>query len=109
MIAELDANSTDVWDNILEINYDIRNAKKDDDTDDDDDTEVEEEDDQWEKSEEEEENWDPDFDEFDMPKSGKKGGKGDKYEDDDDYKIDDEFKDLFSGSSNNLDDEDDDY
>ncbi|HNP53694.1 MAG TPA: hypothetical protein PKK69_03735, partial [Ferruginibacter sp.] len=67
--------------------------KGDDDDDDDDDEEVE---DDWEKPEEED-NWDPDFDEFDIPKSkGKKAsGTGTKKAgDDDDFKIDDDFKDL---------------
>ena len=68
--------------------------------------------DEWEKVEEEEE-WDPDFEEFDVPKSkGKKaagpaGKKG--VEEEDDFKVDDEFKDLFDGGDDFDDDEDDDY
>ena len=51
-------------------------------------------DDDWEQVEEDE-NWDPDFDEFDIPKSKtKKSGGGKKASDDDDLGIDDEFKDL---------------
>ena len=67
--------------------------------------------DEWEKPEEEE-NWDPDFEEFDVPKSkGKKsttaGGK--KAGDDDDFKLeDDEFKDLFNDKGYD-DDEEEDY
>ncbi|MDB5193184.1 MAG: hypothetical protein JWQ96_2747 [Segetibacter sp.] len=63
---------------------------------------------------EEDEDWDPDFDEFDLPKGGsvKKavGKKASKDEDeDDDFKIDDEFKDMFSKPKRGYDDEDDDY
>ena len=79
--------------------------------DDDDDTEVEEKVDEWEKVEEEE-NWDPDFEEFDIPKSkGKKsaGIAGKKVvEEEDDFKVDDEFKDLFDGGDD-FDSEEDDY
>ena len=57
--------------------------------------------DDWEKVEEEEE-WDPDFEEFDCPNqkekkptgvAGKKGA-----EEEDDFKVDDEFKDMFNDS-----------
>lgn len=65
-------------------------------------------------AENDDDEWDPDFDEFDLPKS--KGGKkvtGTKKEtkgdDEDDFKIDEEFKDMRSGSSKGFDDEDDDY
>ena len=67
--------------------------------------------DEWEKVEEEE-NWDPDFEEFDIPKSkGKKstgvaGKKG--VEEEEEFKVDDEFKDLFEGGDE-FDEEDDDY
>lgn len=68
---------------------------------------AEEETDEWEKAEEDED-WDPDFDEFDIPKSTKKGGrKG--IDDDDDYKTDDEFKDLFGDSSAGFDEDDENY
>lgn len=79
--------------------------------DDDDDSDVPDEVDEWDKVEEEEE-WDPDFEEFDIPKSkGKKstgvaGKKG--VEEEDDFKVDDEFKDLFDGGDG-FDEEEDDY
>ena len=68
-------------------------------------------DDDWEKPEEEDE-WDPDFDEFDLPKSkGKKatGGKK-KEEEEEDFKVDEDFKefDLFNDKSGGFDDDDDD-
>jgi len=86
--------------------------KKKEDEDEEEDDAAEEVDD-WEKVEEEEE-WDPDFDEFDIPKSkGKKAApvgttpkKG--ADDDDEFKIDDEFKDMF-GNENNYDEEEEDY
>ena len=68
-------------------------------------------DDDWEKVEEEEE-WDPDFEEFDLPKSkGKKspGKKPAAVDEDEDFKIDDEFKDIFNDSDAGFDDEDDDF
>ena len=37
--------------------------------------------------------WDPDFEEFDVPKSKSKKAPG-KKADDDDFAVDDEFKDL---------------
>jgi len=44
-----------------------------------------------------------------MPKSkGKAGAKKKSYDDDDEFKMDDEFKDLFGGK-NDFDDEDDDF
>ena len=48
--------------------------------DDDDDDFNEEVDDDWGKADEEDDSWDPDFDEFDIPKSKtpKKAGKGKK-------------------------------
>ena len=83
--------------------------------DDDEADDAEDEVDDWEKPEEEE-NWDPDFEEFDLPKSkvkkaggaapGKKAGKGD---DDDDLSVDDEFKDLDLFNDRGFDDDDDDY
>jgi DNA-directed RNA polymerase subunit delta len=79
--------------------------------DDDDEEGGDDEVDDWNKVEEEEE-WDPDFEEFDIPKSkGKKatgvaGKKG--AEEEDDFKIDDEFKDMFNDESN-FDEEEDDY
>ena len=91
----------------------VKNKAKDDDEDEDDSdalADVDEEDDNWKKVEDDDD-WDPDFAEFDLPKSGsKKGGVGKKGKDeDDDFKIDDEFKDLFGSSKrgNHYDDDDD--
>ena len=89
---------------------------KGDDEEEDDDEEGEDEVDDWEKPEEEE-NWDPDFEEFDMPKSkvkktgggataGKKAGKG---EEEDDAGVDDEFKDMDLFNDSGYDEEDDDF
>lgn len=73
----------------------------------------EDEADDWNKADEDED-WDPDFAEFDLPKSkttkkvpGVK--KGVKDDDDDDFKIDDEFKDMFGSSSKRRYDDDDDF
>jgi sodium/potassium-transporting ATPase subunit alpha len=70
-----------------------------------------EEDDDWNKADEED-SWDPDFDEFDIPKSKTKkatGGAGKKGKDEDDLGLDDDFKemDLFNDSDGF--DDDDDY
>ncbi|MEO7265423.1 MAG: hypothetical protein ABIW38_10940 [Ferruginibacter sp.] len=88
-----------------------KKAKADDEEDDDADIEEETADD-WEKTEEDE-NWDPDFDEFDIPKSGaKKVGKK-KPGDEDDLKIDEDFKefglfdDMDGGGGTGFDDDDD--
>ena len=65
-----------------------------------------------------EDSWDPDFDEFDIPKSKTKSGgtagkkPGGKKATDDDFKMDDDFKEfgLFNDKSSHPDDdEDDDY
>ena len=74
--------------------------------------EVEDEVDEWDKVEEEEE-WDPDFEEFDIPKSkGKKAtgvaGKKSRLKKKMILKLDDEFKDMFN-DSDAFDDEEDDY
>jgi DNA-directed RNA polymerase subunit delta len=82
-----------------------KKAKGDDD--DDDDAGGDEVPDEWEKPEEEEE-WDPDFEEFDLPKSTVKKTGGKKGEEDDFKFEDDEFKDLL-GDKNYDDDEEDDY
>ena len=81
------------------------------DDDNEEDVELDDEADDWNKADEDED-WDPDFAEFDLPKSkttkkvpGVK--KGVKEDDDDDFKIDDEFKDLFGGSSPRQDNDDD--
>ena len=88
-----------------------KKGKDEEDDDDDDDVEVV---DEWEKPEEEEE-WDPDFEEFDLPKSktkkvagptGKKTGKG---EEEDDVAFDEEFKDLDLFNDSSLDEDEDDY
>ena len=76
--------------------------------DEDDEAEVDDGPDEWEKPVEEEE-WDPDFEEFDLPKStGKKGGKKAAGEENDFKFEDDEFKDLL-GDKNFDDDDEDDY
>ena len=86
-------------------------AKKATDEEDDDDEAGDEELDDWEKPEEEEE-WDPDFDEFDIPASkGKKATGGGKKGagDEDDFKVDDEFKEMGLYNDSYEDDEEDDY
>jgi DNA-directed RNA polymerase subunit delta len=76
---------------------------------DDDDGDDEEPVDDWEKPEEED-NWDPDFAEFDVPKSKNTRKTPGKKGDDDDFAIDDEFKDMgLFDDSPGYDDEDDDY
>ena len=70
-----------------------------------------EEEETW-KKEDEDEDWDPDFAEFDLPKSSSKKGitiKKSVKDDDDDFKVDDEFKDLFNQSSSKYNHDDDDY
>ena len=80
---------------------------------DDDDDDVDEADDDWNK-EEEDDTWDPDFEEFDLPKSkGKKApGGAKKAEEEEDFKVEDteDFKDLdLFNDSESFDDEDDDF
>ena len=76
----------------------------------DEDEDAEDVEDDWNQVEEDE-NWDPDFDEFDIPKSKTKKSGGKKSADDDDLGMDDEFKDLgfddFSGGGGGFDEEDD--
>mgnify|MGYP006204482579 CR=1 FL=1 len=63
----------------------------------------------WEKGDEEH-SWDPDFEEFDIPKSkGKAAGKK-KADEEDDFKIDEDFKefDMMAGGDD-FDDDDDDF
>ena len=88
-------------------------SKKEEDDDDDVDDEVEEVDD-WEKVEESEE-WDPDFDEFDVPKSkikkstggaAKKTAKGGE---EDELGLDEDFKDLDLFGEGGFEEEDDDF
>jgi DNA-directed RNA polymerase subunit delta len=77
--------------------------------DDEEDDGKEEEPDEWEKPAEED-NWDPDFEEFDVPKSkGKKAGPAGKKpaEEEEDFKIDDEFKDMFNDDGFGEEEEDD--
>lgn len=72
----------------------------------------EEEDISVKKGDEDEENWDPDFDEFDLPKSSKKVpfGKKEAKDSDDEFKVDEEFQDYFnSPSKKKYNDGDDDY
>ena len=64
--------------------------------------------DEWEKGDEDD-NWDPDFEEFDLPKSkGKKTPAKKSVKDDDDFKVDDDFKDL-GLFNDDIDDEEDDF
>ncbi|MFN2441002.1 MAG: hypothetical protein ABR503_17505, partial [Chitinophagaceae bacterium] len=73
----------------------------------DDDDDVEEKPDDWEKPEEDD--WDPDFEEFDLPKSKKaKSGKA-GIEEDPKIEEDDEFKDLFNENDGGFDDEEEDF
>jgi hypothetical protein len=72
--------------------------------------------DDWDKPEEDDD-WDPDFEEFDLPKSkvkktstgggaaGKKAGK----EEEDDLGIDDEFKDMDLFNDRGFDDDEEDF
>ena len=64
------------------------------DVDDDIEDDAEDVEDDWAKSEEED-NWDPDFEEFDMPKkSAKKPGKFKKADEDDEFSLDEDLKGL---------------
>jgi DNA-directed RNA polymerase subunit delta len=90
-----------------------KSKKEEDDDDDVDDDGVEEVDD-WEKVEETEE-WDPDFDEFDVPKSkvkkstggaAKKTAKGGE---EDELGLDEDFKDLDLFGEGGFEDEEDDF
>ncbi len=67
-------------------------------------------DDDWEKAEEDD-NWDPDFEEFDLPKSKTKKPSTKKPGEDEDLKMDDDFKEfgLFDDmeGGGGFDDEDD--
>jgi hypothetical protein len=75
---------------------------------DDDDDVVEEGDVDWNKVEVDDA-WDPDFEEFDLPKSkGKKAPGVAKKAEEEDFKVeDDEFKDLFNDGALDDDEEDD--
>ena len=68
----------------------------------------------WNASEEDD-SWDPDFAEFDLPKSKTKKPAGPKKKgaasDEDDFKLDDDFNefDLFDEKNSGFDDDDDDF
>jgi len=66
--------------------------------------------DEWDKVEEDEE-WDPDFEEFDLPKSKVKKSSGGKKgaEEEEEFKIDDEFKDLGLFNEGDFEEEDEDF
>ena len=69
------------------------------------------EEDEWEKSGDDD-NWDPDFEEFDLPKSKAKKSATKKPVEEDDLKVDDDFKEfgLFNDMDNGgtgFDEEDD--
>jgi DNA-directed RNA polymerase subunit delta len=89
-----------------------KTKRKSDEEDDDDEEEGEEEVDEWDKVEEDEE-WDPDFDEFDVPRSktkkaapgGKKAAKGDE----DELGLDDEYKNMDLFNENGFEDEEEDF
>ena len=80
-----------------------KSTKKGADEDDDDDDDVDDA-----EPVEGDDDWDPDFEGFDLPKSRK--GKGGKEEEEEDFKIeeDEEFKDLFNDSGT-IDDEEEDF
>ncbi len=87
-----------------------KKKKADDDDDEEDDVEAEVED-EWEKPADDD-NWDPDFEEFDVPKSKTKKAPGKKSGEEDDLKIDDDFKEfgLFNDADGGGDfDEEDDF
>jgi hypothetical protein len=97
-------------DDELDDDTPVKPGKGAKDDDEDDDSDVDEKDDDWNKGEEGD-SWDPDFEEFDLPKSkGKKAPGTSKggVEEEEDFKVDEEFKDLFAGGSVD-DDEDDDF
>ncbi len=89
-----------------------KTKKKSDEEDDDEEVEGEDEVDEWDKVEEDEE-WDPDFDEFDVPKSKTKkaapGGKKPAKADDDELGLDDEFKNMDLFNDNGFDEEEEDF
>jgi DNA-directed RNA polymerase subunit delta len=84
-------------------------SKKGKDDEDDDDEEDVEKDDDWEKGDDAEEEWDPDFEEFDLPKSKK--GKSSKGEEEEDFKVEEEedFKDMDLFNDGGFDDEEEDF
>ena len=71
-----------------------KSAAKKKDVDEDDLEDEEDVNDDWEKTEEDT-SWDPDFEEFDMPKkASKKPGKFKPSDDDDDFNLNDDLKDI---------------
>lgn len=72
------------------------------------DDEDDEKDDDWDAKEEGAEEWDPDFEEFDLPKSRK--GKSGKGEEEEDFKVEGEedFKDLDLFNDGGFDDDEED-
>ncbi len=87
-------------------------SKKKGDNDEDDIEDEQEKEDEWEKVEDEE-NWDPDFDEFDIPRSKtpKPTGtpKKSSEEGDEDLKVDDDFKEFELFNDSGFEDDDDDF
>lgn len=77
-----------------------------------DEDELEEDDepiDDWEKVEDDS-SWDADFEEFDMPKkSNKKPGKFKPQDDDDDFNLNDDFKDIDDDLFDDKDELEDDF
>lgn len=90
---------------LAQSTLEILAARGSDDDDDDDDDDDFDDDDFDEDEDFEDVDIEKEFEEFDMPKSKKSGGK--KSEDDDDFGLDDEFGDL--GLDDDFDDEDDDF
>jgi DNA-directed RNA polymerase subunit delta len=71
-----------------------KSAAKKKDVDEDDLEDEEDLNDDWEKTEEDT-SWDPDFEEFDLPKkASKKPGKFKPSDDDDDFNLNDDLKDI---------------
>jgi len=71
-----------------------KSTSKKKDVDEDDLDEEDDVNDDWEKTEEDT-SWDPDFEEFDVPKkASKKPGKFKPSDDDDDFNLNDDFKDI---------------
>jgi len=79
---------------VLKADKATKSAAKKKDVDDDDLEEEEEVNDDWEKAEDDT-SWDPDFEEFDVPKkAAKKPGKFKPSDEDDDFNLNDDFKDI---------------
>ncbi len=79
---------------VLKADKASKSAAKKKDVDEDDLDEEEEVKDDWEKTEEDA-SWDPDFEEFDMPKkSANKAGKNKPSDEDDDFNLNDDLKDI---------------